>query len=223
MIFYTFSRNDESLQRLGDTLSATSRQIRAKRINVNLKINVLAYAVEVIGGLIICGGAGISSGRMLYPIAAWYGLVVPSCYLINNEDTKMLIMKHGWTSVLRNLFFKKQPRETASTSTKDEVEAQDNEQVDHDAPAPGKRRGNKNSDKKVPKVDAFPGSSKSDANNLKITSPGIGVSHISGNLRSHPGSNKCQEILPLFHPRLVSYIKSPTDCKNVRDVIVIDF
>ena len=132
-------------------------------------------------------------------------------------------MKHGWTSVLRNLFFKKQPRETASTSTKDEVEAQDNEQVDHDAPAPGKRRGNKNSDKKVPKVDAFPGSSKSDANNLKITSPGNCVSHISGNLRSHPGSNKCQEILPLFHPRLVSYLKSPTDCKNVGDVIVIDF
>ena len=222
MNFYTFSRNDESLQRLGDTLSATSRQIRAKRINVNLKINILAYVVEVIGGLIICGGAGTSSGRMLYPIAAWYGLVVPSCYLVNNEGTKTLIMKHGWTSVLRNLLSKKQPRETASTSTTAEVEAQNNEQVDHSAPTPGKGPGNKNSDQKALKGDAFAGPSKSDAHNPKITSPDIGVFHISGNIRIHPGSNTCKEILPLFHPRLVSYLRSPTHCKNAEDVIVID-
>ena len=222
MIFYTFSRNDESLQRLGDTLSATSRQIRAKRINVNLKINILAYVVEVIGGLIICGGAGTSSGRMLYPIAAWYGLVVPSCYLVNNEGTKTLIMKHGWTSVLMNLFFKKQPRGSASTSTTDEVEARNNEQVDHSAPTPGKGPGNKNSDKKASEGDAFSRPSKSYENNLKITSSAIGVFHISGNLMSHPGSNPCQEVLPLFHPRLVSYLRSPKDCKHAEDVIVID-
>ena len=131
-------------------------------------------------------------------------------------------MKHGWTSVLRDLFFKKQPRETASTNTTHQVEAQNNEQDGHRAPTPGKGPGNKNSDKNAPKDDAFPGPSKSDANNLKITSPGIGVFHISGNLRSHPRSNTCQEILPLFHPRLVNYLRSPTDCKKDEDVIVID-
>ena len=220
---HSFRRNDESLRRLGDTLSASSRQIRAKRINVNLKINILAYVVEVIGGLIICSGAGASSGIILYPIAAWYGLVVPSCYLVNNDDTKTLIMKYGWISVLRTLFTTKKSRETASARTKDEIESQGDEEVDPRALTPSKGPKNKNFDKNSTKFNAFQGPSKSDPNDLKITSPGIGVSHISGNLRSHPGSNKCQEILPLFHPRLVSYLKSPTDCKNVGDVIVIDF
>ena len=131
-------------------------------------------------------------------------------------------MKHGWTSVFRDLFFKKQPRETASTNTTHQVEAQNNEQDGHRAPTPGKGPGNKNSDKKAPKGDAFPRTSKSGANNPKITSPAIGVFHISGNLRNHHRSNTCQELLPLFHHRVVSYVRSPKDCKNADDVIVID-
>ena len=219
---YIFSRNEESLRRLGDTLSARSRKIRAKRINVNLKVNVLAYVVEVIGGLIICCGSGASSGRMLYPIAAWYGLVVPSCYLVNNDDTKTLIMKYGWISVLWNLFTTKKSRETASARTKDEVESQSDEEVDPRAPMPSKGPKNKNSSKKSTKCNAFQGPSKSDANDLKITSPGIGVFHISGNLRCHPETKTCHEILPLFRPRPVSYLGSRTACKNAGDVIVID-
>ena len=219
---YTFSRNEESLRRLGDTLSARSRKIRAKRINVNLKVNVLAYVVEVIGGLIICCGSGASSGRMLYPIAAWYGLVVPSCYLVNNDDTKALILKHGWAPVLRNLFAKKKPREIASSSTTDEVEAQNCKQVEPRAPISGKRPGNKKRDKKAPTGDAIQGRYKSGANNLRITRSSIGVFHISGNIRNQPGSKTNPEILPLFQPRPVSYLGSHKTCRNADDVIVID-
>ena len=217
-----FRRNDESLRRLGDTLSASSRQIRAKRINVNLKINILAYVVEVIGGLIICSGAGASSERMLYPIAVWYGLVVPSCYLVNNDDTKTLIMKYGWISVLRTLFTTKKSRETASARTKDEIESQGDEEVDPRALTPSKGPKNKNFDKNSTKFNAFQGPSKSDPNDLKITSPGIGVFHISGNLGCHLETKTCHEILPLFRPRPVSYSGSRTACKNAGDVIVID-
>ena len=218
--FLFSSRNDESLRRLGDTLSATSRQMRAKRINVNLMINVLAYVVEVIGGLIICAGA--SFGRMLYPIAVWYGLVVPSCYLVNNDDTKMIIMRHGWTSALRTLFATKQSKETVSTSTTDKVETQNDEQVDPRAPTSDKGPGNKMSDKKSTKGHAFQRPSKSDANKLEITSPSIGVFHISGNLRIHPEKKIDQKRLPLFHPRSVSYLGRRAACKNAGDVIVID-
>ena len=215
--FLFSSRNDESLRRLGDTLSATSRQMRAKRINVNLMINVLAYVVEVIGGLIICAGA--SFGRMLYPIAVWYGLVVPSCYLVNNDDTKMIIMRHGWTSALRNLFATKQSKETVSTSTTDKVETQNDEQDDTTAPTSDHGTGNKKSDKKS---NTFLGPSKSDANNIEITSTSIGVFQISGNLRIHPKKKVDQEILPLFHPRPVSYLGRRAACRNAGDVIVID-
>ena len=219
--FLFSSRNDESLRRLGDTLSATSRQTRAKRINVNLMINVLAYVVEVIGGLIICAGA--SFGRMLYPIAVWYGLVVPSCYLVNNDDTKMIIMRHGWTSALRNLFATKQSKETVSTSTTDEVETQNDEQVDPRASTSDKGPGNKMLDKKSTKIiNAFQGPSESDANNLEITSPSKGVFHISGNLRIHPEKKTDQKILPLFHPRPVRYLGRRAACRNAGDVIVID-
>ena len=123
MVCYDSSCNEESVRRLGSTLSARSRQVRAKRININLKVNALAYLVEVIGGLLLFGGSCFSTGKKLFPVLFWYGLVVPSCYLVNNDETKMLIMKHGWTTVLRSLFARKQPRNALTGSHQRRVAA----------------------------------------------------------------------------------------------------
>ena len=110
---YSFycSRNEESLRRLGDMLSARSRLIRAKRLNINLKINGLAYLVEVVGGILIIFLFSLSSTlKIIFPFCLWYGLLVPSCYLVNNADTKTLIMKHGWLTALSRVYTEKQPQ-----------------------------------------------------------------------------------------------------------------
>ena len=81
---------------------------------------------------------------------------------------------------------------------------------------------NKKSDKTSTKDNAFQGPSKSDANNLEIASPSIGVFRISGNLRIHPEKKIDQKRLPLFHPRSVSYLGRRAAGKNAGDIIVID-
>ena len=91
-------------------MSITSRQYRAKRITVNVKVNALSYVVEMLGGVIIAALSFLRHAHILYTIGMiWYGSVIPSCYLINFSDTKNSIIDEGWLTGLSKLYKKKEP------------------------------------------------------------------------------------------------------------------
>ena len=83
---------------------------RAKRIDVNVKINLLAYLAEVLGAIIVCCLALVRIPILMYAgYLIWYGIVIPSCYLINSRDNKKSIIEKGWVNVISKLYKKKDP------------------------------------------------------------------------------------------------------------------
>ena len=96
----------------GRSLSAESRQCRAKRIAVNVKVNGLAYVVELMGGVGCVGMALIPKDIFLHiAYLIWYANVIPSCYLINTSDNKDSIIDKGWAFVISKLFENKRERD----------------------------------------------------------------------------------------------------------------
>ena len=104
--------NAETQKSIGEHLSTRSKQYRAKRIDVNVKVNTLAYLVEMLGGFVMAGLTFMRPSTYLYiGTQFWYGCVIPSCYLINSSDTKAFIMEQGWVVALTNLYKKREPEE----------------------------------------------------------------------------------------------------------------
>ena len=224
---YSFycSLNEDSLQRLGDIVSARSRLIRAKRIKINLKINGIAYLVEVVGGVLICTLAISSTLKLFFPFSLWYGLVVPSCYLINNEDTKTLIMKYGWLTALSRVYTEKKPQNTLPTQRqgpkKMEVTLLENKDADTRIPKTHRKtisnEVNQNNRCISKKNDANP-----NANNGKALSTPIEVFHISGQIKKQRESNKCRPLTPLFHKRHKNRLRKDKICDPTDNITVID-
>ena len=81
-------------------------------MDVNVKINVLAYLAEVLGGVIVFCLALVQFPIFLYAaILIWYGIVIPSCYLMNSSDNKKSIIEKGWVNAISNLYRRKDPRD----------------------------------------------------------------------------------------------------------------
>ena len=224
---YSFycSRNEESLQRLGGILSAGSRLIRAKRININLKINGIAYLVEVAGGILICTIAFSSTWKLFFPFSLWYGLVVPSCYLINNDDTKTLIMKHGWLKALSRVYTEKQPQNILPTQRQGPNKSEVTSRENNDADSRIAKTHQKTISKEVAQ-NAQQISKKNDEtlNTIsgKVLSTPIEVFHISGQIKKHSESNKCQPVKPLFRIRHKYELRNNKICDPTDDITVID-
>ena len=109
------------MKQFGDSLSSRNKIYRAKRIDVNVKVNFLAYAVEVLGTLVVVMLSVLRPPTFLYfGVLVWYGNVIPSCYLINSIDTKKFIMEQGWMAAISELYKKKKPKEVPSSKTKSE-------------------------------------------------------------------------------------------------------
>ena len=105
MFIYHFRTNEDRLRRLGKSLSLQSKQYRAKRINVNIKTNVLAYSVELLGMVIVFLSSHNRRAEIMYCVSLiWYGNVIPSCYLINSNYCKDTIMDDGWTMAITKLY-----------------------------------------------------------------------------------------------------------------------
>ena len=102
--------NEDRMKQLGKSVSTRSKQYRVKRIDINVKINVLAYSVEVLGGFLLGCLSLVQPATFLYiGVEIWYGNVIPSCYLLNSSDTKAFVMEQGWAIALSNLFKKSKP------------------------------------------------------------------------------------------------------------------
>ena len=44
-------------------------------------------------------------------VLIWYGIVIPSCYLINSSDNKKSIIEEGWVNGILKLYKKKDPND----------------------------------------------------------------------------------------------------------------
>jgi hypothetical protein len=105
------------MEKFGKALSVRSRNYRDKRIDVNVKINALAFSAEVLGGVIIVCLSTIPHANIMYTsVIFWYGNVIPSCYLINRSDMKSFIMEQGWVRAVLELYKKKKPKERPSSA-----------------------------------------------------------------------------------------------------------
>ena len=93
-------------------MSAQRKKNRTKRININVKINVIAYLAEVFGGLVAISLAFLpsltntenSNGYIYITIMILYGNIIPSCYLMNNTNFKSLVMDNGWIAAMATVY-----------------------------------------------------------------------------------------------------------------------
>ena len=100
--------NEQRLKKLGKSLSVESKQYRAKRINVNVKINGLGYFAEILGGFLMLLTTFHHKVSIQNTVALfWMGNFIPSCYLINFVHHKRGIMNDGWISTISQLYRKK--------------------------------------------------------------------------------------------------------------------
>ena len=115
------------MKNIGNTMAAQRKKNRAKRINMNVKINAIAYLAEVIGGLAVSSLAFLpiftdienSNGYLYITIQILYGNIIPSCYLMNNSNFKSVVMDNGWIAALSTIYSKTQdPKTTAQNPTK---------------------------------------------------------------------------------------------------------
>ena len=103
--FYYYSENNERLAKFGKSLSVTSRQYRAKRIAVNVKVNGLGYLAEMLGGILSSALMFFKDAHIMYVfMLIWFGNVIPACYLINFDDNKKSIIEDGWISTFSKVF-----------------------------------------------------------------------------------------------------------------------
>ena len=115
MCFYR--ENEDRLEKLGKSLSVQSKQYRAKRIDVNVKINGVGYLAEVLGGVLVTLLAFHHKVSILNTFALfWYGNVIPSCYLINFVHNKKSIMNDGWRMTISQLYRKKTIKRNSKSS-----------------------------------------------------------------------------------------------------------
>ena len=115
MCFYR--ENEDRLEKLGKSLSVQSKQYRAKRIDVNVKINGVGYLAEVLGGVLVTLLAFHHKVSILNTFALfWYGNVIPSCYLINFVQNKKSIMTDGWRATISQLYQKKTVKSNVTSS-----------------------------------------------------------------------------------------------------------
>ena len=112
-----YRKNEERLEKFGKSLAVQSKQYRAKRIDVNVKINGLGYLAEVLGGVLITLLAFHHKVSILNTFALfWYGNVIPSCYLINFVHNKKSIMNDGWRTTISQLYRKKTIKRNVTSS-----------------------------------------------------------------------------------------------------------
>ena len=112
------------MKKFGESYSTRSKQCRMKRIDVNVKINVLAYSVEMLGGLLLVALSLLRPPTFLYiGTEIWYGNVIPSCYLLNSSDTKAFVIEQGWVLALLNLYKKSKPTTHSSLKNKKNIAA----------------------------------------------------------------------------------------------------
>ena len=107
---FNFSEHDKSMFNLRKLLSKSCKIKRNRRLLLNLQISCIAWATELIGGLV---GAlivflpfeNVSSRARQIVTDFVYFVILPTIYLTNSDDNKSLILKNGIYLRINDLFF----------------------------------------------------------------------------------------------------------------------
>ena len=91
-------------------LSKSSKIQRNRRLLLNLQISFVAWAVELIGGIvgslmIFLPFANVSSRLRQMVTDTVYFVILPIIYTVNNEDTKIYILQSTLYLKFTNFFF----------------------------------------------------------------------------------------------------------------------
>ena len=91
-------------------LSKSSKIQRNRRLLLNLQISIVAWTVELIGGIIgslmiFLPFANISSRLRQMVTDILYFVILPIIYTVNNEDTKIYILQSRLYLRFTNFFF----------------------------------------------------------------------------------------------------------------------
>ena len=104
--------NEQRLKNIDKTMTAQRKKNRARRFNINVKINTIAYLAEVMGGVAVFAVAFLptitntenSNGYVYITIQVLYGNIIPACYLINNSKFKSFAIDEGWIAAMSTVF-----------------------------------------------------------------------------------------------------------------------
>ena len=107
---FNFSEHDKSMFDLRKLLSKGSKIKRNRRLLLNLQISCIAWATELIGGLV---GAlivflpfeNVSSRARQIVTDFVYFVILPTIYLTNSDENKSLILQNGMYLRINDLFF----------------------------------------------------------------------------------------------------------------------
>ena len=110
-------------------MTAQRKKNRARRININVKVNAIAYLAEVMGGVAVFAVAFLptitntvnSNGYVYITIHVLYGNIIPACYLMNNSRFKSFAMDEGWISAMSTVFSNSQGTEEARRKQKQDL------------------------------------------------------------------------------------------------------
>ena len=134
-------------------------------------------------------------------------------------------MKHGWLKALSRLYTENQPQNILPTQRQGQNKLEVTSRENNDADTRIAKEHQKTISKEV-KQNAQHLSKKNDethnANSGKALSTPIQVFHISGQIKKHHRSNKCQPVTPLFHTRHKNVLRKDKICDRTNDITVID-
>ena len=107
---FNFSEHDKSMFNLRKLLSKSSKIKRNRRLLLNLQISCIAWATELIGGLVgvlmvFLPFENVSSRVRQIVTDFVYFVILPTIYLTNSDDNKSIILQNGIYLRINDLFF----------------------------------------------------------------------------------------------------------------------
>ena len=223
-----FRSNAQRMRYIGQTMSAQRKKNRTKRININVRINVIAYLAEVLGGLVAISLAFLpsltnttnSNGYIYITIMILYGNIIPSCYLMNNTNFKSFVMDNGWIAAMSTVYSTNQG-ETKTTNEQQAEKAPSTQNITEDE---NNSRGisPSSSSSKDPKEDI----NGKDQNSAEIQSwtdrvldmkKRVSFSPVSQNVLDKDNSNslKLDFITPDYTRRCITTIVDQSEANNI--------
>ena len=107
---WVFSFNRSQNKSFLETVLSEESRIKRRRINkVNIQITTIAWSIEFATGLIACSlraqsqnpdsSVELTVGIILIDCCLNF-IIIPSIYLLNNENSKKRIIDEGWSKIL---------------------------------------------------------------------------------------------------------------------------
>ena len=98
------------MENLKKLLSKSSKIKRNRRVLLNIHVQVLAWLVEFLAGVIAIIVLFLPFAKLANTLASFfaslgYFVIVPSVYLLNNDESKSAILKNKWYLAFTRIFF----------------------------------------------------------------------------------------------------------------------